>query len=71
VGLVQLAEVGCSTLGGVPPATQKEEERRRRRRRVSDFLPWVLGQRKMSQVLDTFGMMDFTMLRPVIAWREF
>jgi len=29
---------------------------------------WVWGQRKMSQVLGTFGLLDFTMLRPVLAW---
>jgi hypothetical protein len=28
---------------------------------------WVRGQRKMSQVLGAFGMLDFTMLRPVLA----
>ena len=32
---------------------------------------WVRGQRKMSQVLGAFGLLDFTMLRPVIAWRAF
>jgi hypothetical protein len=25
----------------------------------------------MSQVLDAFGLLDFTMLRPVLAWRAF
>ena len=32
---------------------------------------WVRGQRKMSQLLGAFGLLDFTMLRPVLAWREF
>ena len=32
---------------------------------------WVRGQRKMNQVLGAFGMLDFTMLRPVLAWRAF
>jgi hypothetical protein len=32
---------------------------------------WVRGQRMMSQVLDVFGLLDFTMLRPVLAWRVF
>ena len=32
---------------------------------------WVRGQRKMSQVLDAFGLQDFTMLRPVLAWCAF
>ena len=32
---------------------------------------WVRGQRKMSQILDAFGLLDFTMLRPVLAWRAF
>jgi len=32
---------------------------------------WVRGQRKMSQVLGMFGLLDFTMLRPVLAWRAF
>jgi hypothetical protein len=27
---------------------------------------WVLGQRKMSQVLGAFGLLDFTMLQPVL-----
>jgi hypothetical protein len=30
---------------------------------------WVRRQRKMSQVLGAFGLLDFTMLRPVLAWR--
>jgi hypothetical protein len=29
------------------------------------------GQMKMSQVLNAFGLLDFTMLRPVLAWRSF
>jgi hypothetical protein len=29
------------------------------------------GQRKMSEVLGAFGLLDFTMLRPVLAWRAF
>jgi hypothetical protein len=32
---------------------------------------WVRGQRKMSQVLGVFGLLDFTMLRPVLARRAF
>ena len=32
---------------------------------------WVRGQRKMSQVLGAFGLLDFTILRPVLAWRAF
>jgi hypothetical protein len=32
---------------------------------------WVRGQRKMSQVLGAFGLLDFAMLRPVLAWRAF
>jgi hypothetical protein len=28
--------------------------------RDSDVLAWVLGQRKISQVLDVFGLLDFT-----------
>ena len=32
---------------------------------------WVRGQRRMSQVLDAFGLMDFTMLRSVLNWRAF
>jgi hypothetical protein len=30
-----------------------------------------MGQRKMSQVLGMFGMQDFTMLWPVLAWQAF
>jgi hypothetical protein len=29
---------------------------------------WVRGQRKMSPVLGAFRLLDFTMLRPVLAW---
>jgi hypothetical protein len=43
----------------------------RRKVRDSDFLAWVREPRKMSQVLDSFGLLDFTMLRPVLAWRAF
>jgi len=32
---------------------------------------WVRGQRKMSQVPDALGLLEFTMLRPVLAWRAF
>jgi len=28
---------------------------------------WVQGQRKMSQVLGTFGLLDFAMLWPILA----
>jgi hypothetical protein len=37
--------------------------------RDSDVLAWVAGHRKISQVLGAFGLLDFTMLRPVLAWR--
>jgi hypothetical protein len=43
----------------------------RRKARDYDVLAWVLGQRKMSQVLGAFGLLDFTILRPVHAWRAF
>jgi hypothetical protein len=39
--------------------------------RACDFLAWVRGQRKMSQVLGAFVLLYFTMLRPVLAWRAF
>ena len=32
---------------------------------------WVRGKRKISHVLGAFGLLDFTMLRPVLAWRTF
>jgi len=32
---------------------------------------WVRGQSKMSQVLGAFRLLDFTRLRPVLAWRAF
>ena len=32
---------------------------------------WVRGQRKMSQVLGAFGLLDFTMLWPILAWHAF
>jgi hypothetical protein len=39
--------------------------------RDSDILVWVRGQRKISQVLGMFGLVDFTMLWPVLTWRTF
>jgi hypothetical protein len=39
--------------------------------RDSDVLAWVQGQRKMSEVLGAFGLLNFTILRPVLAWRAF
>jgi hypothetical protein len=39
--------------------------------RDSDVLAWAQGQRKMSQVLGAFGLLDLTMLRPVLAWSAF
>jgi len=32
---------------------------------------WVRGRRKMSQTLGAFGLLDFTMSRPILAWRSF
>jgi len=32
---------------------------------------WVRRQREMSQVLDAFGLLDFTMLGPILAWHVF
>jgi len=32
---------------------------------------WVRGQRKVNQLLGVFGLLDFTMLRPVLAWGAF
>jgi len=32
---------------------------------------WVWGQRKMTQVLGMFGLLDFTMLQLVLAWYVF
>jgi hypothetical protein len=32
---------------------------------------WVWGQRKMSQVMGAFGLLDFTMLLPVLPWCAF
>jgi hypothetical protein len=37
----------------------------------SDLLAWVRGQWKMSQVLDACGLLDFTMLRLILAWAAF
>jgi hypothetical protein len=39
--------------------------------RDSDVLEWVRGQRKMSQVLGAFGLLDFTILWPILAWLMF
>jgi hypothetical protein len=39
--------------------------------RDSEVLAWVRGQKKMSQGLGTFGMLDFSMLQPVLAWFTF
>jgi hypothetical protein len=36
--------------------------------RNSDVLAWVREQRKMSPVLGAFGLLDFTILRPVLVW---
>jgi len=32
---------------------------------------WVWGKRKMSQVLGMFGLLDFIMLWPILAWHAF
>jgi hypothetical protein len=39
--------------------------------RDSDVLVWEQGQSKMSQVLGAFGLLDFTMLLPTLAWLVF
>jgi hypothetical protein len=33
----------------------------------SDVLTWVWGQRKLSQVLGAFGLLDLIMLQPILA----
>jgi hypothetical protein len=43
----------------------------RMKARDPDVLAWVQGLRKMSQELGAFGMLDFSTLRPVLAWRAF
>jgi len=32
---------------------------------------WVRGQREMGQVLGAFGLLDFTILGPILAWCTF
>jgi hypothetical protein len=32
---------------------------------------WLWEQRKMIQVLGSFGLLDFTMLQPILAWCTF
>jgi len=32
---------------------------------------WVQGQRKMSELLGTLGLLDFTMLCPILTWHAF
>jgi hypothetical protein len=39
--------------------------------RDSDVLALVRGQKKVCQLLGAFGLLDFTMLRPALAWRAF
>jgi hypothetical protein len=39
--------------------------------RDADIFAWVWGQGKMGQVLGVFGLLDFTTLWPVLAWRAF
>jgi hypothetical protein len=39
--------------------------------RESEVLAWVRGKRKMSQVLGEFGLLNFIVLGPVLAWRAF
>jgi hypothetical protein len=39
--------------------------------RDSVILECVRGQRKVSQVLGAFRLLDFIMLRPVLVWRAF
>jgi hypothetical protein len=39
--------------------------------RDSDVLAWVRGQRKISQVQGKFGLLDFTMLQPILACNAF
>jgi hypothetical protein len=38
--------------------------------RDSDVLAWVREQIKMSQALGALGLLDFTILRSVFAWRD-
>jgi hypothetical protein len=39
--------------------------------RDSDVSAWVRGQWQMREVLEAFGLLDFTILRPVLSWRAF
>ena len=52
-------------------ATNSNSENARSRIVASLRESWVRGERKMSQVMGAFGLLDSTMLRPVLAWRAF
>jgi hypothetical protein len=52
-------------------ATNLNSENARSRMVASFGGSGVLGQREMSQVLGAFGLLDFTMLLPILAWLAF
>jgi len=52
-------------------ATNSNSENTRSRTVASLLGSMVQGQRKMSQELGAFGLLDFTMLLPVVTWRAF
>jgi hypothetical protein len=52
-------------------ATNPNSENARSRMVASCGEAWVRGQRKMSEVLGAFGLLDFTILLPVLYRRAF
>ena len=52
-------------------ATNLNSGNARSRMVASLWEAWLRGNRKMSKLLGAFGLLDFTMLRPVLAWRAF
>ena len=52
-------------------ATNSNSEKARSRMVASLRGSVATGTKEMSQVMGEFGLLDFTMLRPVLAWRAF
>jgi hypothetical protein len=60
-----------NTNSAITGGTDRNSEKGRSRMEASCGGKRVRGQRKMSQVLGEFGLLDFTVLRSVFAWHAF
>ena len=73
MGIHRFLQSSCCFLNtNCDNATTNSNSENARSRMVASLRGSVgMGTKEVSQVLGAFGLLDFTMLRPVLAWRAF